>query len=264
MMADGRTSVGGGAEGVASSSASFVSGPKEVATGKVAVLLICACDGLGVPINHGGDPFIASVHGPAACRTEIRDLLDGRYELHVATPSVSGDFRVAVSLRGRAIGGSPHALKVLAPVAHHAHCEASGRALELATAGEAQSFELVAHDAHGRRMTYGGEQYSLRLTRLGGLAETPQEEKRRREVEAAKLRAAASGGRRSGRRRRRRRRRRREAAKEEKGPTAPPGSRTERSLAESRTGATAVTSARMSWPTLGATPWRCTASNRAR
>ena len=73
MMADGRTSVGGGAEGVASSSASFVSGPKEVATGKVAVLLICACDGLGVPINHGGDPFIASCTAPprAAPRSAI-------------------------------------------------------------------------------------------------------------------------------------------------------------------------------------------------
>ena len=52
----------------------------EVATGKVAVLLICACDSQGSPVSHGGDPFIASVHGPAMCRTEIRDLLDGRYE----------------------------------------------------------------------------------------------------------------------------------------------------------------------------------------
>ena len=57
-----------------------------------------ARDAQGVPVPKGGEPFTASVHGPAACKTEIRDLLDGRYELRVLTPSVSGDFRVAVTL----------------------------------------------------------------------------------------------------------------------------------------------------------------------
>ena len=61
-------------------------------------------------------------------------------------------------------------LTVLAPVAHPAHCTASG-GLELATAGEVASFELIAHDAHGKRMGYGGEQYSVRLQRIGGLGE---------------------------------------------------------------------------------------------
>ena len=158
-------------DGVPTAAASFVSGPAETATGKVAVLLICACDAHGVPVR-GGAPFIASVHGPAACRTELRDLLDGRYELRVATPAISGDFRVAVTLHGRAIGGSPHALTVLAPIAHYQHIEARGPALELATAGELASFELIAHDAHGKRMTYGGEQYSVRLKRLTDLADT--------------------------------------------------------------------------------------------
>ena len=182
-------------EGVASANASFVGGASEVATGKTAVLLICACDSHGVPVSHGGDPFIASVHGPAACRTEIRDLLDGRYELHVTTPTISGDFRVAVTLRGRSIGGSPHALTVLAPVAHAQHCEASGTALELATAGEAGTFEMVAHDAHGRRMTYGGEQYSLRLTRIGDLADTAENQR----INEAKARGAKGGRGRNGR-----------------------------------------------------------------
>ena len=159
-------------DGIAAAGASFVAGPTEVATGKVAVLLVCACDAQGVPVPHGGDPFIASVHGPAASRTEMRDLLDGRYELRVATPNVSGDFRVAVTLHGRAIGGSPHALHVLAPIAHHDFIDASGTALELASAGEVATFELVANDAHGRRVTYGGEQYSVRLRRLHDLAET--------------------------------------------------------------------------------------------
>jgi len=50
---------------------------------------------------------------------------------------------------------------VLAPVAHPAHCEARGTALELATAGELATFELLSHDAHNRPMTYGGEQVSV-------------------------------------------------------------------------------------------------------
>jgi hypothetical protein len=190
-------------EGVATAGASFVAGPAEVAMGKVAVLLVCACDAMGVPVPRGGDAFMASVHGPAACRTEVRDLLDGRYEVRVATPSISGEFRVAVTLRGttrrgsneplgpdlscslwgvcgvsvggatrlrervaracalalscavagRAIGGSPHALHVLAPIAHYQHVEARGAALEVAQAGELSSFELLAHDVSGNRMT---------------------------------------------------------------------------------------------------------------
>ena len=156
-------------QGVASAAHSFVSGPMEVATGRAAALLIAACDGYGVPLQRGGDAFVASVHGPAACHTELRDLEDGRYELHVLAPSLSGDFRVSVTLRGRPIGGSPHALNVLAPVAHPNHCEAHGAALELATAGEPASFELVAHDAHNKPMAYGGEQFSVRLVRHANL-----------------------------------------------------------------------------------------------
>jgi hypothetical protein len=150
---------------------SFISGPSEVPTGKTAVLLIAACDVWGVPVQHGGDPFVASVHGPAACQTEMRDLLDGRYELRVLAPPLSGDFRVSVTLRGRAIGGSPHALTVLAPVAHAAHCDARGAALELATAGEPSSFEIVANDAHNRKMTYGGEQFAIRLVKVADVHE---------------------------------------------------------------------------------------------
>ena len=147
-------------QGVASAVHSFVSGPSELATGRRATLLIAACDGYGVPLQRGGDPFVASVHGPAACHTELRDLEDGRYELHLLAPALSGDYRVTIALRGRPIGGSPHLLTVLAPVAHPAHCEARGTALELATAGELATFELLSHDAHNRPMTYGGEQVS--------------------------------------------------------------------------------------------------------
>ena len=148
-------------QGVASAVHSFVSGPSELATARRATLLIAACDGYGVPLQRGGDPFVASVHGPAACHTELRDLEDGRYELHLLAPALSGDYRVTIALRGRPIGGSPHLLTVLAPVAHPAHCEARGTALELATAGELATFELLSHDAHNRPMTYGGEQVSV-------------------------------------------------------------------------------------------------------
>ena len=41
------------------------------------------------------------------------DLLDGRYEVHVTAPAVSGEYQVTVQLRGYAIQGSPHALEVL-------------------------------------------------------------------------------------------------------------------------------------------------------
>ena len=116
-----------------------------------------------MPISRGGDPFYASVHGPAACRTEIRDLLDGRYELRVATPNVSGDFRVAVTLRGRSIGGSPHALTVLAPIAHHQFCEARGAALELARA----NLERILREIAAFRRTYPGleEDFASHLLR---------------------------------------------------------------------------------------------------
>ena len=157
------------AEGCAAASTSFVSGPSEVAMGMTAVLSIASCDVHGVPLQTGGEPFVVSVHGPAAVKTEVGDLDDGRYEVHVHAPPLSGDFRVAVTLRGRAIGGSPHAITVLAPVAHWAHCEVKGTALELATAGELSTFEIVANDAHHKRMTYGGEQYSVRLVRHADL-----------------------------------------------------------------------------------------------
>jgi hypothetical protein len=100
-------------QGVASAVHSFVSGPSELATARRATLLIAACDGYGVPLQRGGDPFVASVHGPAACHTELRDLEDGRYELHLLAPALSGDYRVTIALRGRPIGGSPHLIASL-------------------------------------------------------------------------------------------------------------------------------------------------------
>ena len=39
--------------------------------GKTAVLLIASCDAHGLPLQRGGEPFVASVHGPAACQTEV-------------------------------------------------------------------------------------------------------------------------------------------------------------------------------------------------
>ena len=175
-------------DGIAAAGASFITGPAEIATGKTAVLLVCACDASGAPLTRGGDHFLASVYGPAPCQTSIADLMDGRYELRVSTPAISGEFRVAVSLKGRAIGNSPHLLTVGASVADARTTRTARRrgAVRAATAGEVASFELVARDAHGKRMGYGGEQY-LRLQRVGGLAEEP-------DAPTARGRASAGAG----------------------------------------------------------------------
>ena len=42
----------------------------------------------------------------------------------------------------------------------------------MATAGELASFELLTHDAHNKPMTYGGEQFAVRLVRHSRLEQT--------------------------------------------------------------------------------------------
>lgn len=148
--------------------ASSLDGDSEVPVGKTAKLLIRACDSRGVPVIAANEPFVASVHGPTACPTEIRDQKDGTYRLNVGTGSISGDFFVTVMLRGQPIRGSPHLFKVLGHKAHPANYEVNGGGgLERATVGQEVSFELIAHDAAGKRMRYGGERLRLHVTRIG-------------------------------------------------------------------------------------------------
>jgi hypothetical protein len=141
-------------------------GPSEVAAGVAArFTLEISRDERGLP-HLGGLTFVPSVRGPAQASASVRDLrADGRYEVCVVA-HISGEYLVSASLDGNPVVCPPARLTVLGHRAHYENCEVlSSEALHFATTGVRRSFVIVTRDAHGKRLTFGGEHFDLRLER---------------------------------------------------------------------------------------------------
>lgn len=115
---------------------------------RLAEFEIHAIDSTGQPKNTGGDTFFVAIRGASRCRARVTDCNNGKYTIQW-TPTVSGDYTIAVSLFGLSLPGSPFEARVFDPAPHAAMCEASGEALRLVTARSTHCFDMYFRDRSG-------------------------------------------------------------------------------------------------------------------
>ena len=86
---------------------------------RLAEFEIHAIDSTGQPKNTGGDTFFVAIRGASGCRARVTDCNNGKYTIQW-TPTVSGDYTIAVSLFGLSLPGSPFEARVFDPAPHAA------------------------------------------------------------------------------------------------------------------------------------------------
>ena len=122
-------------------------------TRKVACFHIQAADSVGAPIADGeAQPFHVHIRGRGRAvelRVRIKNLGNG---LHLCEykPDQSGKYRIAISLGGVALPGSPFEMLASTPTPAAPLCVLRGDALHYATARKEEGFDVSFRDATGQ------------------------------------------------------------------------------------------------------------------
>ena len=125
-------------------------GLSSATTRKLAGFTIEAYDPAGEPRTTGGDRWVVAIHGRGnTVRARVLDQWDGKYAVEYK-PNVSGRYRVAVTLNGRQLPGSPFTCIVTTPTPSSPHCILRGPALLNAIARKEEYFEVQFRDALGQ------------------------------------------------------------------------------------------------------------------
>ena len=105
-----------------------------------------AYDDDGERLGEGGEQgWRVSIRGPAKSRARVTDYDNGRYAFEWV-PSTSGQYEIAITLRGQLVSGTPFVFTVLEPMPFAPNCSVSGGALTMAHAREPQCFEVTFRD----------------------------------------------------------------------------------------------------------------------
>ena len=116
---------------------------------QTASLTITAFTEMGSMQNRGGDTFFVAIRGQSQVRAKVVDNENGTY--HVSyKPSVSGSYRISISLFGEPVPGSPFTVNAITPKPEASKCELRGVSLTLAISRASNSFEVRFRDALGQ------------------------------------------------------------------------------------------------------------------
>ena len=104
---------------------------------------IKAYDADGKRKREGGDAFFVNIRsGGVRLRAKVRDHEDGSYTVSY-NPEVSGVYKIAVSLLGESLPGSPFECVASTPTPSAELCSLRGDALVRAVSRQQQTFEVV-------------------------------------------------------------------------------------------------------------------------
>ena len=109
---------------------------------------ITAKDANDTQLEGGGDAFFVHIRGADRARARVADNHDGTYTV-AWKPTISGKYKICVSLFGEALKGSPFEVTVDGPVPHPSRCEVRGEALFRTTARVPSTFEISFRDRAG-------------------------------------------------------------------------------------------------------------------
>ncbi len=124
-------------------------GMEEVTVRKDAYFHIEANDADGRRRDTGGDAFFVYIRGPSKIRARITDNSDGTY-LVQWKPSTSGTYKIAVSLFGVHVPGSPATVTVATSMPCPTKSIVRGEYLHKAVSRQQHSFEVLFKDRVGQ------------------------------------------------------------------------------------------------------------------
>ena len=137
--------------------------------GSPSLFTLAARDAEGVAQTAGGDDFRVGLtsRGGVVLNASVADVGNGTYSVEY-TPTVSGVYRLDVSLGGLPVADSPYTLSVFPAPTSPAHCVATGAGLLEATAGVPATLLLTPRDSFGNaRPLETGDVFTVHVARRG-------------------------------------------------------------------------------------------------
>jgi hypothetical protein len=133
-------------------------GLKKVVAGETGRFLVELVDQFGNRVPEGGVAVRAVGSGPRTIKPEIKDNNDGTYAAEYV-PTAAGDYKLAITVSGSELKGSPFAVQVVPAAAAGAQSLASGNGLSkatVATPGKEGEFVVESRDRFGNKCVTGG------------------------------------------------------------------------------------------------------------
>ncbi len=127
--------------------------------GHSVAITVKAVDTSGKPVKSGGDRVVVAVNGANRARPAVTDVGNGTYT-GTYTPNAAGTDRLAITLNGVPVQGSPFTITIGAGEADPSQTSAT---VPSGSAGETTTMTVTVRDANGNGMTGGGEHVVVEL-----------------------------------------------------------------------------------------------------
>jgi filamin len=112
-------------------------------------------------LQHGGDVFDVSIHGPDGnVHPQVSDSGNGKYPVEY-TVTKGGNYTISIKLRGEDIKGSPYHVHAEGPKAGNSY--ATGPGVEGARTRQEAPFRVHSVDADGRPVKHGGDPFVVQV-----------------------------------------------------------------------------------------------------
>jgi len=130
-------------------------------TNNNAPFTIQAVNYFGDPLPTGGDQFVIELGGPQTVQVSSQDHNNGTYTCGYV-PTVVGNYKLNISLRGDKIKGSPYSPVITGPSAKTSF--ATGPGVEGARINKSAPFTVHSKDDKGNNVPTGGDPFAVQVT----------------------------------------------------------------------------------------------------
>jgi hypothetical protein len=126
------------------------------------IFVVQSKDKFGNNRTSGGDQYLVSISGPAACDAKIRDQDNGRYTVSFTT-FIKGNYWISITLEGEEISGSPYLCDIKPSYVDVGTSKASGMGLLAVGTFRDSTFIIHAYDKYGNHLDTGGDPWQVSI-----------------------------------------------------------------------------------------------------
>ena len=126
------------------------------------IFVVQSKDKFGNNRSSGGDQYLVSVSGPAACDAKLRDQDTGRYTVSFTT-FIKGSYWISITLEGEEISGSPYLCDIKPSYIDVGTSKATGMGLLAVGTFRDSTFIIHAYDKFGNHLDTGGDPWQVSI-----------------------------------------------------------------------------------------------------
>ena len=130
--------------------------------GEPNIFVIQSKDKFGNKRTSGGDQYLVSISGPAACSAKIRDQETGRYTVSFTT-YIKGSYWISITLDGEEISGSPYLCEIAPSYVDVGTSKATGMGLLAVGTFRESTFIIHSYDKFGNHLDVGGDEWQVSI-----------------------------------------------------------------------------------------------------